>query len=362
MKMSVLAGVAVIIGLGIILSACGSNVGRPLGGDAPFHHLENGFRNPPDSPKRHIPFTRRMKFFSQAVWRNAVGKKPTIPTEHAINRDTAKAQLAALGDEDFFSWIGHATFLVRLDSVTVLTDPVFSRRASPMSFAGPARLVPPGLLIEDLPPIDVVVISHAHYDHLDTATLDKLPNKERITAIVPLGLGKYFTGYGAVKEVDWYDEVTLPSPKGGFKLTAYPAVHWSNRSLFDINRTLWMSYGFSAGGRSVFHTGDTETHPSLFTEIGAHMAAHHGGCDLGLMSIGAYAPRDFMRGAHMDPEGGVDMGREVGCKRMVPMHWGTFILSFEPFDEPRARFVESAGNQALVMKIGESIKMQVISD
>ena len=362
MKMSVLAGLALVFGLGVLLSACGSNVGRPLGGDAPYHHLENGFRNPPDSPKRTIPFTRRMKFFSQAIWRNAVSKAPGIPRDHAIKRDAAKAQLAAMSDDDFVSWIGHATFLVRLDGVNVLTDPVFSRRASPMSFAGPERLLPPGLFMEDLPPIDVVVISHAHYDHLDTATLDKLPNKERITAVVPLGLSKYFKGYGDVREVDWYDEVSLPSDNGAFKLTAYPAVHWSNRSLFDINRTLWMSYGFSAGGRSVFHTGDTETHPSLFSEIGQHMRDNHGGCDLGLMSVGAYAPRDFMRGAHMDPEGGVDMGREVGCKRMVPMHWGTFILSFEPFDEPRQRFVEAAGNQSLVMKIGETLKMQDISN
>ena len=137
MKMSVLAGLALIFGLGVLLSACGSNVGRPLGGDAPYHHLENGFRNPPDSPKRTIPFTRRMKFFSQAIWRNAVSKAPGIPRDHAIKRDAAKAQLAAMGDDDFVSWIGHATFLVRLDGVNVLTDPVFSRRASPMSFAGP---------------------------------------------------------------------------------------------------------------------------------------------------------------------------------------------------------------------------------
>ena len=174
MKMSVVAGLALVFGLGVLLSACGSNVGRPLGGDAPYHHLENGFRNPPDSPKRTIPFTRRMKFFSQAIWRNAVSEAPSIPRDHAIKRDAAKAQLAAMGDDDFVSWIGHATFLVRLDGVNVLTDPVFSRRASPVSFTGPARLVPPGLFIEDLPPIDVVVISHAHYDHLDTATLDKL--------------------------------------------------------------------------------------------------------------------------------------------------------------------------------------------
>ncbi len=364
MKMSALATLALIIGLGVVLSACSRGVGNPLGGDAPYHHLENGFRNPPDSPRRGVPVSRRLQFLFQAVWKNITDSAPDIPDNHAVDRDEAKAALAAMGDADFVSWIGHATFLVRLDGVTVLTDPVFSRRASPMSFAGPARLLPPGLLIEDLPPIDVVVISHAHYDHLDTATLDKLPNKQNITAIVPLGLGKFFDGYGTVHEVDWYDEVKLPSANGkqdGFKLTAYPAVHWSNRSPFDVNRTLWMSYGFSAGGHSVFHTGDTETHPSLFADIGAHMTAHHGGCDLGLMSVGAYAPRDFMRGAHMDPEGGVDMGRDVGCKRMVPMHWGTFILSFEPFDEPRQRFVEAAGNQSLVMKIGESVKMQDIS-
>lgn len=361
MKMSALAGIALVFGLGVLLSACSSGVGRPLGGDAPYHHLENGFRNPPDSLKRYVPVRRRLQFLGQAIWRNAFGARPEIPTEHAMARSDAQAQLAAMGEADYVSWIGHATFLLRLDGVTVLTDPVFSRRASPMSFAGPARLLPPGLLIEDLPPIDVVVISHAHYDHLDTATLDKLPNKQRITAIVPLGLGKYFKGYGTVHEVDWYDEISLPSLKTGFKLTAYPAVHWSNRSPFDVNRTLWMSYGFSAGGRSVYHTGDTETHPSMFADIGAHMAENHGGCDLGLMSIGAYAPRDFMQGAHMDPEGGVDMGRAIGCARMVPMHWGTFILSFEPFAEPRERFVKAAGNQSLVMKIGETMKMQEIS-
>lgn len=360
MKMSGLTAAVLVVGLGLVLASCGG-VGAPIGGQAPYHHLENGFRNPPNSLKRGVPFMRRMEFFSQAVWRNAFGEKPQVPDGHVLSRETALAQLAAMGDADFVSWIGHSTFLARLDGVTVLTDPVFSRRASPVSFAGPARLMPPGLMIEDLPPIDVVVVSHAHYDHLDTTTLDRLPNKERITAVVPLGLGKYFKGYGTVHEIDWYDEITLPAESGPFKLTAYPAIHWANRSLFDINRTLWMSYGFSAGGRSIFHTGDTETHESVFAEIGKHMAENHGGCDLGLMSVGAYAPRDFMQGAHMDPEGGVSLGRDVGCKRMIPMHWGTFILSFEPFIEPRDRFVKAAGNQALVMKIGESVTMDAIS-
>ena len=358
--MSGLTAAVLVVGLGLVLASCGG-VGKPVGGQAPYHHLENGFRNPPNSLKRGVPFMRRMEFFSQAVWRNAFGEKPQVPDGHVLPRETALEQLAAMGDADFVSWIGHSTFLARLDGVTVLTDPVFSRRASPVSFAGPARLMPPGLMIEDLPPIDVVVVSHAHYDHLDTTTLARLPNKQRITAVVPLGLGKYFKGFGTVHEVDWYDEITLPAKSGPFKMTAYPAIHWANRSLFDINRTLWMSYGFSAGGRSIFHTGDTETHESVFAEIGKHMAENHGGCDLGLMSVGAYAPRDFMQGAHMDPEGGVLLGRDVGCKRMVPMHWGTFILSFEPFIEPRDRFVKAAGNQALVMKIGESVTMDAIS-
>jgi N-acyl-phosphatidylethanolamine-hydrolysing phospholipase D len=362
MNMSAVLGIGALVVLGVVLSSCGT--GKPLGGDKPYHHLENGFRNPPGSMTRYVSVGRRLQFLGQAVWRQVTHSGQPIPANHALARQQAKAQLAALGDADFVSWIGHASFLVRLDGVSVLTDPVFGRRASPMSFAGPARLLPPGLFIEDLPPIDVVVISHAHYDHLDVHTLENLPNRENITAIVPLGLGDYFTkrGYGTVREVDWYDDVTLPSRTGEFRLTAYPAVHWSNRSPFDVNRTLWMSYGFSAGGRAVFHTGDTETHDSLFSDIGAHMAENHGGCDLGLMSIGAYAPRDFMSGAHMDPEGGAAMGRDVGCKRMVPMHWGTFILSFEPFEEPRDRFVKAAGNQALVMKIGESLKMEDISN
>lgn len=357
MQTGLIIGVLAVIGGAVFLSGC-SGVGKPAGGDKPAHHMERGFRNPPNSLPRDKGLGVRLPFFAKAVWRNITASKPNIPDNHFVSRTEAQQMLAAQKG-DFVSWIGHATFLVRLGGVTVLTDPVFSRRASPLSFAGPARLVPPGLSVDDLPPIDVVVISHAHYDHLDVATLERLPGRENITAIVPLGLGKYFTerGYGRVEEVDWYDEVELPAANGPFRMTAYPAVHWSNRSLFDINRTLWMSYGFSANGRSVYHTGDTETHESVFKDIGAHMKKHHGGCDLGLMSIGAYDPRPMMSGAHADPEGGAQIGRDVGCRQMVPMHWGTFILSFEPFLEPRDRFVKAAGNKALVMKIGESLTL-----
>jgi L-ascorbate metabolism protein UlaG (beta-lactamase superfamily) len=356
MKMTLLFSFVIIIGAAVLLSSC-TGPGKPVGGDGPYHHLENGFRNPPNSMKRGRDLSVNLPFFMTMVKRSITGEKPPIPENHVLPADQAKAQFINQAEADSISWIGHATFLVRLDGVVVLTDPVFTRRASPVSFAGPARVIAPGLDIADLPQIDVVVISHAHYDHLDTRTLDLLPNRDKITAIVPLGLGSYFEkrGFGVVHEVDWYEDITLPSRSGEFRLTAYPAVHWSNRSPFDLNRSLWMSYGFSAGGRSVFHTGDTETHPTVFSDIGVHMAENHGGCDLGLMSIGAYEPRAMMKGAHTDPEGGVLIGREVGCKRMVPMHWGTFVLSTEPFDEPRTRFKQAAGNQSLVMRIGETI-------
>ncbi len=358
MKMSTIWVVTTLIGAAMVLSSC-AGPGVPRGKGAPYHHLTNGFRNPPDSPKRDTSLSTRLSFFGSIISRNISGAKPTIPDNHIVPAEEARAQLAALGDGDSISWIGHASFLVRLDGVTVLTDPVLTARASPVSFAGPERVFAPGLSVEDLPPIDVLVISHAHYDHLDVGTLDILPNRHLITAIVPLGMGKYFTsrGYGTVHEVDWYDEITMPSRSGTFRLTAYPAVHWSNRSPFDINRILWMSYGFSAGGRSVYHTGDTEVHPYMFSDIGAHMQKTHGGCDIGLMSAGAYNPRPMMTGAHADPEGAMQIGRDVGCQRMVPMHWGTFVLALEPFDEPRERFVAAAGNQALVMKIGESLSL-----
>ncbi len=342
-----------------IIAACtrGSDAGAPLGGDAPYHHLEGGFRNPVGSPERGSDIGDRWSFFTRIAWASLTAAAPKIDETHAVSPEEARRQLAGLlaTEDDIISWVGHATFFVRLGGVNILTDPVFSDRASPFSFAGPKRFLPAIPAIVDLPQIDVVVVSHAHYDHLDTATLDALPNRAQITAIVPLGLGGYFKsrGFGVVHELDWYDNVQV----GGLAITAYPAVHWSNRSLSDRNKTLWMSFGFSAGGRSLYHSGDTENYPSLFEEIGNHMAANHGGCDIGLLGAGAYTPRTIMRGAHSTPEGAVEIGRSVGCKRMVPMHWGTFRLSFEPFYEPRLRFVKAAGNKAVVMKVGESLRL-----
>lgn len=321
-----------------------------------YHHTKNGFINPENSYVRDVSVLQRMNFLRKFTWGGLTDRVPKGLSDHVIGKNEARKLLESFASGDSISWIGHSTFLIRLGEINILTDPVFSKRVSPFSFAGPRRKVPLGFEISDLPPIDVVIVSHAHYDHLDIKTLDLLPNKTSITVVVPLGLGKYFTkrNYGLVHEVDWYDDVQV----GELKVTAYPAIHWSNRTPFDVNKTLWMSYGLSVGDISLFHTGDTGIHERTFKDIGIDMQAKHGGCDVGLLSIGAYSPRSFMRGAHMDPEEGFRVGKQIGCKTMVPMHWGTFKLSFEPFYEPRDRFVSVAGSSARVMKIGETVLIE----
>ena len=319
----------------------------------PWHHWEGKFRNPPNSISREVSVFDRLKFFSSLLLARNRSLEVGALEEHVLGSEEALSQLAASAKSNSITWIGHSTFLVRLNGLTILTDPIFSDRASPLSFAGPKRRALLNINIKNLPLIDVVIVSHAHYDHLDTKTLDALPGKESITAVVPLGLGKFFRdrGFIDVREVDWYDEVTIDA----LKVTAYPAVHWSNRTPFDVNETLWMSYGFSSGGTSIFHTGDTDIHEAVFSEIGEHMSKNHNGCDIGLMSIGAYSPESFMKGAHMTPESGVKLGRQMGCSQLIPMHWGTFRLSLEPFFEPRNRFQKAAGSQAHAMRIGETL-------
>ncbi len=340
-----------VVLLALLLSGCSVKTNDPLP-ERPYHHTDNGFRNPPNSPRRDSNLSVRLKFFASIVWQQITGRDDVLPDGHQLGADEVTRQLQQAGSNSV-TWIGHATFLVNLGGVRILTDPVFSRRASPLSFAGPKRLFPPALPLDQMRDVDIIVISHAHYDHLDVQTLRHIPNKSSVTVVVPLGLGKYADGLGfaAVHEVDWNDRITVK----GVEVTAYPAVHWSNRTPFDINETLWMSYALHGNGVTVFHTGDTETHPTVFKDIGADLRARYQGCDLGLMSIGAYAPRPMMQGAHMDPEGGVQVGLDLGCRAMVPMHWGTFILSLEPLGEPLERFQRAAGNKARIMRIGETL-------
>ncbi|MFE9257015.1 MBL fold metallo-hydrolase [Streptomyces sp. NPDC006879] len=223
------------------------------------------------------------------------------------------------------TWAGHASWVVRIGGLTVLTDPVWSRRI----FGTPARLTPVGVRWEDLPPVDAVVISHNHFDHLDAPTLRRLPPHTPL--FVPAGLARWCRrrGFTHVTELDWWEAAEL----GGVRFVFVPAHHWSRRSLTDTCRSLWGGWVLEdGGGRQVYFAGDTG-YGHWFTEIGRRFPD----IDLALLPIGAYAPRWWLCDVHTDPEEAVRACQDLGARRMAPMHWATFLLSAEPVLEPLAR-------------------------
>jgi N-acyl-phosphatidylethanolamine-hydrolysing phospholipase D len=231
------------------------------------------------------------------------------------------------------TWIGHTTTLLQLGGLNVLTDPIWSDRASPLAFAGPKRFTPPGVDFDDLPVIDAVVISHNHYDHLDARTVSRLIARFPAAAWrVPLGVARFVRRKGAsdIEECGWYATTQV----GPLRFTAVPAQHFSGRSLFDRNATLWCGWVLSSKHHSVYFAGDTALNPS-FSEIGERC----GPFDAALMPIGAYDPRWLMRSVHMDPEECVAAVRSLApgvtdTPLVLATHWGTFQLTDEPIGEP----------------------------
>jgi L-ascorbate metabolism protein UlaG (beta-lactamase superfamily) len=223
----------------------------------------------------------------------------------------------------WLAWLGHASFLLRLGGCTVAIDPVLSQRI----LGAGQRFTPPGL--DRLPPLDLVLISHNHYDHLDAPTVRTLPRSTAV--VVPVRLGPWFRrrGFLSVTELDWWQSVHL----GGLEVTFVPAHHWSRRGVFDQCATLWGGWVLTVpGGLRVYHAGDSAYGP-FFAEIGSR----YPGIDAAMLPIGAYAPRWFMQNMHMDPEEALLAFQDLGARVMVPMHWGTFQLSREPALEPIQR-------------------------
>ncbi|MEU6534688.1 MBL fold metallo-hydrolase [Streptomyces sp. NPDC047000] len=223
------------------------------------------------------------------------------------------------------SWAGHASWVVRIGGLTVLTDPVWSRRI----LGTPARVTPVGIAWSDLPRIDAVVISHNHYDHLDAPTLRLLPRGTPV--FVPAGLAGWFRRrrFTLVTELDWWEAAELD----GVRFDFVPAHHWSKRTLTDTCRSLWGGWVLTApDGRRVYFAGDTG-YGHWFAGIGGR----YPGIDLALLPIGAYDPRWWLSDVHCDPEEAVRALCDLGARRMAPMHWGTFVLSAEPVLEPLFR-------------------------
>lgn len=231
-------------------------------------------------------------------------------------------------DQVAVTFVNHATFLIQLPGLNILTDPVWSERASPVSWAGPKRVREAGLAIDDLPKIDVIVISHNHYDHLDLATLKILNERFSPKVIVPVGDKALVqsAGFQNITELDWWESIKVDPET---KVTFTPAQHSSARGLFDRDKSLWGSYFIQNKHRSVYFGGDAgySTH---YVDINKRL----GPPDVALLGIGSYAPRWFMRTIHMDPAEAVKAHKDLDAKLSIGMHFGTFQLSAEGIEEP----------------------------
>lgn len=265
------------------------------------------------------------------------------------------ALLQGPAPEPRLTWIGHSSFLFQYRQTSLLTDPVFSERASPLQWLGPKRHTPPALTVAELPPIDTVLISHNHYDHLDRASVDALHQRfgERITWYVPDGVAEWFKRRGLhnVVERRWWESAGHAAGEAFF----VPAQHFSGRRHNDHNCSLWGGWVIDINGFRLYFAGDTG-YGSCFAEIGRVFPD----IDLALLPIGAYAPRWFMGPVHVDPAEAVQIHRDIGARRSVAMHWGTFVLTDEPMDEPPAALRDALARQGLapssfiVMQHGET--------
>ena len=260
-----------------------------------------------------------------AVWpRNIVdevGPLPSTPT----------------GDVISVTFIGHSTFLLRWGGVTVLTDPVFASHAGPWGRFGPRRARGPAYRLEHLPRVDLVLQSHNHYDHLDLGAHEALGRRDAPRVVTPLGNRSYLPPRvrSRVAEHDWWGaSEVLP----GVRVTVVPAQHFSARTPWDRDRALWGGFIVECGGRTVYFAGDSG-YCRHFKEIGQRFPA----IDLALIPIGAYDPRWFMSPVHMDPEEALQAHLDLGARKSVAMHFGTFQLTDEPIDEPAARLRTAMG-------------------
>jgi len=315
------------------------------------HHTGNGFRN--THLKEDHGFFEFLRWQWQRLWKD-------IPSADSYVFPVAKNDpefLRANRTQKTLTWIGHATMLLQIGGFNILTDPHFSKYASPVQWAGLKRLVRPGISLEDLPPIHIVIISHDHYDSLDKQSILALYHREEgknTRFFVPLGMKKWFEGLGVSTaiEMDWWDEYQIDA----LKIAAAPMQHWSKRNLFFRNKQLWASWIVMASDFRFYFGGDTGYSPH-FKETGNR----YGPFDLAALPIGAYEPRWFMKNHHINPEEAVKAHKDLQAERSVAMHWGTFILTDEPLDEPPRRLKAAmkqeglSDEEFLILKHGETI-------
>jgi L-ascorbate metabolism protein UlaG (beta-lactamase superfamily) len=232
------------------------------------------------------------------------------------------------GDSIVVTFVNHSTFLIQTQGLNILTDPVWCEYASPVSYAGPKRMRPPGIRFEDLPKIDIILLTHNHYDHLDIKTMKKLSDQIGPFICTPLGVGKYLerNGIGNITEMDWWDEVKIES---GLSLICLPAQHFSGRGMFDRDRTLWSGFALMTEKGSIYYSGDTG-YGGFFEDIGRRISPVR----LAFLPIGAYKPSWFMAPIHTSPYDAVKIHKILKSQKSIGMHFGTFNLADEGQEDP----------------------------
>lgn len=264
------------------------------------------------------------------VWKWQTGKREreAFP-EHYATPPQDKPPASVTGAR--IVHLGHASFLYQIGGLNLLVDPVYSERASPFSFFGPKRVNAPGIAFADLPKIDVVLVTHNHYDHLDVETLARIHERDRPRMIMPLGNDTIVKGRipdASTEAHDWKDKVALSET---VSTTLVPTYHWSARGAFDRRMALWCSFIIENGATKIFHVGDTGYHDGSLYEV---LGAEYGPFDLAVLPIGAYEPRWFMSDNHMNPEEAVKVMQSLKAKAALGHHWGTFQLTDEGVERP----------------------------
>lgn len=315
---------------------------RERGNEAAANHF-NGRRyfNPNGANGPSLWMVPRMLLTPRARWPFSIPVEPQKPP-------------VVRGDQLAITFVGHATFLLQVAGTSIMTDPVYAGRASPTQFTGPRRVRAPGVRLDDLPPISIVLLSHNHYDHCDVRALVELQHRFGPTFITPLGNGRLLraAGIDRVEELDWWQTAT----RSAVPITLTPAQHNSARWILDRNRALWGGFLIELAGKRIYFAGDSGYGPH-FAEIGRRLAP----MDLALLPIGAYEPRWFMKDIHMNPEEAVQTHLDLGAARSIAMHHGVFHLTTEAIDEPAMRLAQALSARAIpagdfrTIEVAESI-------
>ncbi|MBU2710032.1 MBL fold metallo-hydrolase [Zooshikella harenae] len=333
----------IIVGAGFILAGCSSTYQGPVSD----HFDGTYFYN--------IVPTKRKTLWDIIRWR-----WHSVDNDHwqIFSVKPTKVKPARINSGIKATFINHATVLIQQDKLNILTDPIWSERCSPVSFIGPKRYHPPALAIEDLPPIDVVIISHNHYDHLDLPTLVKLDKQFNPRFVVGLGNGKLLrdAGINKVYEVDWWQTLHISS---SFNITGVPAQHWSTRTRFDMNRSLWLGFVLKGKQGTTYFSGDTGIGPHF--ELIKQRFKH---VNLALLPIGAYLPRWFMADNHLSPKDALSVHQQLAADYSMAIHFRTFDLGddgqYQAADELTSLLDQQADElhgQFIVPKVGEQLQL-----